>query len=113
MRRSLLQGPDLVREVDKKSALVSDSSTQKGVIRHCAGHAFTEPQGPRVILMNIVNGLERRRTDPLHVPQMKELMSRRRREAHRIFFDPVGIGFNRSRIGVLHPARAQSVRKMV
>ena len=39
-----------------------------------AGHAFAEPQRARVIFFGVVDGLERLRTDALHVPEMEEFV---------------------------------------
>src|SRR5438876_11037246 len=61
-------------------ALVEKPGPQLDVLRRRRIHAFTEPKRRRVVLLRVINRLERLRPDAFHVPQVKKLVRGDRNE---------------------------------
>src|SRR5207302_7431741 len=60
--------------------LVEKPRPQLDVLRRRRIHTFTEPKRRRVVLLGVINRLERLRPDAFHVPQMKKLVRGDRNE---------------------------------
>src|SRR5580692_4153354 len=101
--RAQLQFADLLAEVLVKPFLVPNAASDKCVGAVGARYALREPQRPRVLLLGVVDGLERCRPDAFHVPQVKKLV---RRYTRKIF---IGRNPDGGRIQMFHPAAARSL----
>ena len=113
MRGTPLQFGDLVTQALEIALLIQQTGAQLDHALGGAGHAFAEPQRPRVVFFRVIHGLERARPNALHVPQMEKFVCGYARQSPRAVGQSVRIQIDRGRESVLHPTAAGPTRKVV
>src|SRR5260370_21942364 len=67
---------NLLAEVRVESLFAPNSAAHQSVGTVRVRHALSKPQSARVLLFRIVHRVQRRGADTLHIPEVKELVSR-------------------------------------
>src|SRR5438309_5756163 len=93
--------------------LIEQSRPDQDILGHSAVHALAEPEGRRVVLLCVINRLQRLRADPFHVPEMKEFVRRGADEPVEAFSKIVLWQSDCRAIRVLHPATAGRFSEMI
>src|SRR3954454_13804396 len=111
--RTALEFGDLFTQIGEISRFVRMTGTNFDDSAGGAGHAFTEPQRSCVVLLRIVNRLERLWADTFDVPEMEEFVGREAGDVVKILLQQFGIDVDRSGIGVLHAASGRAAWEMI
>src|ERR1017187_371722 len=74
VRGTPLQFCNFLRDALQIYFLIDQSRAHQQHVSHCAGYSLTEPESAGEVRALVVDRLQRLRPNPLHVPQMEELM---------------------------------------
>src|SRR5262250_3026726 len=109
----MLKLANLVADVPEVLLFVGQARTKLDDFFYRAGHALAEPKSPRVVFLGVVNGLQRLRTNALHIPEMEKLMRSNRIDGIERPAERLGVDVDGSGVSMLHAASRGPAREMV